>query len=199
MSVGTNGDFSLGFAGWFVDGDAVVSGPFSSAILGEGSPSPGPAPGLLSQAFLLPASPVSLTFEFSFDVGADVSGGGLFDDFFQVELLATGQSELFTDSFGFPSDAILAVDRFGVFENQGTIGAGTNLSSQFTLSLTGLGLSAGDELTITALTFGDADGFSSVGVLDNVSATVIPVPGAALLALVGLAHAASFRRWRRDA
>lgn len=194
-----NGDFSAGLTGWFADGDVAVGGPADSALLGEGSPFPGPPPGLLEQTFTLAADPISLSFEFDFDSSPGGAAGSFFDDLFQVELIATGLPELFTDSFGFPSDAILAVDRFGVFENQGSIGAGAVLDNLFTLDLTGLGLSAGNELTLTYLMFGGDDGFISVGLVDDASLITVPVPGSALLAMFALAPGAMWRLRRRSA
>lgn len=192
-----NGDFSAGQTDWFFDGDAAIGGPISSAILGEGSPFPGPAPGLVEQTFTLSAAPLSLSFEFDFGATADGTSGSFFDDLFEVDLFSAALPEFFTDSFGFASDAVLTVDRFGVFENQGTVGGGAGLPNLFTMDLSGLGLGAGDELTFTALLFGGSDGFNSLGSVDNVSVAVVPAPGAALLALIGLLPMGAWRIRRR--
>lgn len=202
----TNGSFSDGSDGlsnWSIvdpfllaDSDVAVMGGDRVAALGEGD---GVTPaGILEQTFLLSNAPLRLSFDFDFEA---VAGGPedplrFFDDFMNVALFKTGAGDLFTDSFGFGTPVFLTFDRHGVLDDLGggSLGAGMVLSNRYELDLSGLGLMAGDELMVSFLMVPSDDGFVSNGLIDNVNVTAIPAPAAVMLALLGFAPAAWWRK-----
>ncbi|RJP42083.1 MAG: hypothetical protein C4547_00940 [Phycisphaerales bacterium] len=192
-----NGAFTDGpdkLDNWFTDGEVAVAGPSDAANLDEGD-FVLTFPGLLEQTFTLTNDPISLSFDFQMDFtfGGPVDPNRIFDDFVDVALIPSVGGPLFG---GF--DTFMTYDDSGVLDNfgGGVVGAGIDLTGRYTLDLTGLGLVAGDELTLSFLLVQSDDGKVSTGLVDNIQLVQVPAPSAALLAAMGLMSIPLIRRRR---
>ncbi len=179
-----NGDFSTpGLSGWTVEYGTVTDGG-GYALFEE---DPFDLSSTLSQGFTIP----TLALELSFDVVMSAVPGGAFDPFawadtFTASLYDSGDNPLFANPLGI--DEFFYLDNTGFVDTTGTITGNT-------VSLDVSSLVGQDVLLVFDLWGGDDGWLTSVS-LDNVNVSVIPAPGALLLAGIGTALVGFLRRSR---
>jgi len=170
----TNGTFDTDLSGWTVDPSNSVIPDSGAALFFQTSTDHS----VLSQEFLI--DPLSLTL--SLDVVMNVEGeGGAETDHFTAKLL---------DELDQP---VAPISLEGYFARLDGGTAGT-FSDTFNVPVSSL---IGQEVTLILDLFHDDDDFETTAIVDNVSVSVVPVPGAVVLGSLGLGLAGWRLRKRR--
>jgi hypothetical protein len=175
-----NGDFSLGFTGWTVEYGTVTDGG-GYALFQE---DPTSLTSTLSQSFTIPA----LAHELSFNVAMTSTGTydpGAWPDAFTASLLdrATRNPLLSNPTY----TDFYYIDHTGVVETIAGVSGNT-----VTLDISGLG---GHDAYLVFDLLASDDGMATTVNVDNVNVSVVPLPGALLLGLIGIGTVGSCRRF----
>jgi len=173
-----NGDFSAGLSPWAVEYGIVTDGG-GFALFEEDTAS---LSSTLSQQFTIPALAMQLSFDVLF------SSAGTYDD-------ASWPDALTACLFDNPSDLIPLIsnpgynDFFYMDHTGGVETVGTFDGTHVALDVSAFrGL---DAYLVFDLLASD-DGMTTTVSVDNVNVSVVPLPGALLLGLVGMSAAAGF-------
>ena len=182
----TNGDFSAGLTGWTTAGPVSDGGGYA---LFEEDPLFGVTS--LEQEITIPAQALSLSFDYGLFSTPDGTSGYPLPDRFSAYLLDAVTRNPLLSRPGLTDYFFEDRRGFGAFDSTiVTVAGGT-----VTLDLTSI--AAGTDALVTFDLLGGDDGFATQATVDNVSVSLIPVPGAALLGVVGLASA-GYRLRRRN-
>jgi hypothetical protein len=181
----TNGDFStLDLSGWTVEFGTVTDGG-GYALFEEDLSD---LSSTLSQQFTIPA----LALELSFDLWMSAEAGGDYDPFswpdaFTASLLDPVTFDPLISNPGVTEFYYL--DNTGYEETVGTVSGST-----VSLDVSNW---AGYDVLLSFDLWGGLDGMQTTVSLDNVNVSVIPAPGALLLAFIGTGLVGWLRRSRR--
>ncbi len=184
-----NGDFSSGLAGWSVDwGDVTDGGGFARF-----QEHPVDFSSTLSQQFSIPAAASLL----SFDLELSSAPGGDPDPFAWPDAFTASLLDAATFDPLISWDPL--VTEFFLLENTGAIetAAGMTVAGN-TISLD-VSSWRGQDVLLSFDLWASYDGMTTTAELDNVNVSVVPLPGAALLALIGLGAAGVTVRRNRSA
>ena len=185
-----NGDFSAGLTGWDVDPPGcVVLDPGGYAVIVE---DPTYFSFLLSQEFQVPDLVLSLSFERNMSTSPGGNTGSPMPDGFTACLLDAGTLfPLVSTALGYSDFYYLENSGLEDFVDTFVTVTGDTVS----LNLSGLGLE-GRQAVLDFYLLGTDDGYMTEVALDNVQVSVIPAPGALLLALIGTGAVGLWRRLR---
>jgi hypothetical protein len=181
-----NGDFSAGLSGWTIEYGTVVDGGgyvlFEEDALSLSS--------TLSQVFNLPIGSQILSFEMvmSSQLGGDYDPFA-WPDVFTASLLDPVTLDPLVFNPGYTEFYYL--DNLG---NEVTVASVTG--NKVMLDVAAL---AGQDVFLSFDLWGSDDGMLTSVNLDNVKVTVIPVPGALLLGLIGTGAVGLWRKFRKCA
>ncbi len=179
-----NGDFSNGLEGWDVEFGTVTDGG-GFAYFQEDD---WDASSTLSQTFTLP----DLALELSFDVWMESVPGGPDDPWAWPDEFTA--SLLDPDTFD-PLIANPGYTEFFYLDNTGVVETvATYVGNTVTLDVSGL---AGQNVFLAFDLWGGYDGMNTTVGVDNVSVSVIPAPGALLLAGIGTCIVGKLRRMKK--
>lgn len=175
-----NGDFSDGLNSW--DAWGLVEPEGGQAVFYEGDDY-----SMLEQVFTIPSLALTLSFDIQFTRVADNTSGGL-PDAFAVSLLDPDTFEPLVSNAGYSEFYYWEAD--GEDEYVETVASVSGVT--VSLDISGL---RGLEALVAFDLLGGSDGYATTAYLDNVTISVVPVPGAFLLGMMGLSFAGI--RYRR--